>query len=96
MILILFKGAMPLLFEQPRAELAGPALIKMRAGGETIGGENQKEKEKFLTQNPPCLLQPHPLRVALTVAWWNVQIVVFANLFNVGALGTTRLWMRPR
>ena len=40
------QGAMPLLFEQPRAELAGPALIKMRAGGETIGGENQKEKEK--------------------------------------------------
>ena len=50
MILILFKELCPLLFEQPRAELAGPALIKMRAGGETIGGtiggENQKEKEK--------------------------------------------------
>ena len=89
------QGAMPLLFEQPRAELAGPALIKMRAGGETVGGENQKEKEKFLTQNPPCLLPRHPLRVALTVAWWSVQTVVFANRFNVGILGTTRLWMRP-
>ena len=33
------QGAMPLLFEQPRPELAGPALLKMRAGGETASGE---------------------------------------------------------
>ena len=37
------QGAMPLLFEQPRAEHAGPALLKMRAGGETEG-EMKNEK----------------------------------------------------
>ena len=37
MILILFKGlCYALLFEQPRAELAGPALIKMRQGGRLL------------------------------------------------------------
>ena len=38
------QGAMPLLFEQPRPELAGPAPVKMRAWGETVGGKSGETK----------------------------------------------------